>query len=96
MTSPADILATPMEPNSFSDEPHTLRDFLIGLAAQVWDQGEGFSGKRPFGDSGWDYCVYEALVKAGHLKGDVDDEGYVKDWDQAEGHQMVLKALEEL
>jgi hypothetical protein len=31
----------------------TIRDYLRILLETLWEEGEGFSGKRPFGNSGW-------------------------------------------
>jgi hypothetical protein len=43
----------------------TVREFFVKLAAEVWHEGEGFSGKRPFGNSGWEYEIFQALGSAG-------------------------------
>lgn len=42
----------------------TVREYLIALLRQLWSDGGGFSGKRPFGNSDWEYVIYHA-VKAG-------------------------------
>jgi hypothetical protein len=34
----------------------TVRDYLFKILMMVWD--EGFDGKRPFGNSGWDHELY--------------------------------------
>jgi hypothetical protein len=31
----------------------TVRDYLKALLLKLWEEEEGFSGKRPFGNSGW-------------------------------------------
>lgn len=46
-----------------------LRYYLGKLLYRLWIDGEGFSGKRPFGNSGWDHDVARALCKAGVVKG---------------------------
>jgi hypothetical protein len=56
----------------------TIRDYLYLLLITLWVEGEGFSGKRPLGDSGWESDLYKPLVKAGYLKGRIDTDGY---WD---------------
>lgn len=73
--NPADILACPMEPNDAGAE--TVRAYLIGLLAGVWEHREGFSGKRPFGNSDWQYEVYEALVRQSFIDGAFDTDGYL-------------------
>lgn len=69
------ILATPMQKNDA--QASTIREYLAALAKGVWVQGEGFSGKRPFGMSGWHYDLYQALVVAGHIGGELYyEQGY--------------------
>jgi hypothetical protein len=43
----------------------TVRQYLVALARQVWFEDEGFSGKRPFGNSGWSHELTNAVVAAG-------------------------------
>lgn len=59
----------------------TIREFFKELAIMVWTEGEGFNGKRPFGNSGWSYMVYKPLIKEGMLKGELDEYGYLQDYD---------------
>lgn len=42
----------------------TVRGYLYALLATAWDEEEGFSGKRPFGNSGWKREIVGPLVKA--------------------------------
>lgn len=51
-----------MQPNDSGET--TIRGYLKALLRQVWREGECFSGKRPFGDSGWQTDIYAALVSA--------------------------------
>ncbi len=60
---PAEILALPMGPNDAGVD--TVRDYLKALLLRVWTEEEGFSGKRPFGNSGWKNEVYDALIRGG-------------------------------
>lgn len=54
----------------------TVREYLRMLLMAVWNEGEGFSGKRPFGNSGWENDIYAPLVKAGFIDGTLDQYGY--------------------
>lgn len=45
----------------------TIREYLHALLLAVWEEGEGFSGKRPFGNSGWEFDLYVPLAKEGFL-----------------------------
>lgn len=60
-----------------------LRDYLKELLIQLIIQGEGFSGKRPLGYSGWAYPIYEALIDDGYVPGKLDVRGNVEECDIA-------------
>jgi hypothetical protein len=69
-----------------------IRDYLVELLAALWDQGEQFSGKRPLGDSGWEYDLLRALGRAGFIAYQEDkDEG---DWEA--GHRLIALAIRAL
>lgn len=55
----------------------TVRGYLRELLLTLWEEGEGFSGKRPFGNSGWEYELYAPLVKSGFVSGELDEDGYI-------------------
>lgn len=50
------------------DRTLTIREFFIELLTELWEQEEGFSGKRPFGNGGWKRDVEKALIKAGVIE----------------------------
>lgn len=89
-----EILAIEMEDNDAG--ARTVREYLVLLARQCWMEGEGFSGKRPFGNSGWHYEVYGALMRAGAITGDFDEEGCINDCDTDAGYKLVMMALSTL
>ena len=57
------ILNCPMGSNDADAD--TVKDYLKALLGALWDEGEGFSGKRPFGNSGWECELIEALQEEG-------------------------------
>jgi len=71
----------------------TIREYLTMLLHMVWDEGEGFNGKRPFGNSGWEYDLLVPLVKAGLIHGTFDEDGYVEQVDDAAGAWVIDKAI---
>lgn len=83
-----EILDTPMERNDSGAS--TVRGYIIALAAEVWRHGEGFSGKRPFGNSGWHFDVYAALIKAGHVAGTFDEDGFIDELSEEERDKADL------
>lgn len=72
----------------------TIRAFLHALLRGVLEQGEGFSGKRPFGDSGWEYELYEPLIRAGVIKGELDEDGYIKKVDGPAAYKFLLSLVD--
>lgn len=71
----------------------TIRDYLRLLLVTLWDQAEGFSGKRPFGNSGWEYDLYKPLIKGGYVQGTLDEAGYVDEVDKSEANDYVFKLI---
>lgn len=74
--TPREILALPMDENEAGAA--TVGGYLARLAAEVVREGEGFSGKRPFGDSGWEYDLYKPLIVAGVVGGSLDEDGFIE------------------
>ncbi|WCO82071.1 hypothetical protein vBPpSSYP_89 [Pseudomonas phage vB_PpS_SYP] len=75
---------------------YDVRGYLKALLRELWDTGEGFSGKRPFGDSGWEYELYWGLVKAGLVTGYFDQYGYVDGVDKVTANRLIFEAINQL
>jgi len=61
-------LAVKLDEND-ADAPD-VRSYLAVLLETLLRQEEGFSGKRPFGNSGWLYDIMTPLADAGFKVGD--------------------------
>lgn len=61
------------------DRELSIKDYLKELLLTIWLEGESFSGKRPFGNSGWEYDLYKPLIKAKVIRGKLDSDGYVQE-----------------
>lgn len=86
------LLDTPMQPNDAGAE--TIREYFTFLLERVWLEGEGFSGKRPFGNSGWEDEVYLALGKANIIDVELDEDGYLEDVkNETEASRLVQWAI---
>lgn len=76
----------------------TVGQYLTTLAQSVWEEGEGFSGKRPFGNSGWDSEVYNALCIAGLMQGtqrDGEDGWWETDYtEERRINDLIREALQ--
>ena len=64
--TPQQILDAPMGPNDI--DAQTVREYLAVLLATVWREEEGFDGKRPFGNSGWQHDLCHALAASGYVE----------------------------
>ena len=74
----------------------TVRGYLLKLLATLWREEQGFSGKRPFGNSGWQYDLYRPLVGAGLIRGTLDEDGYLAGCDVEGADVLILAAIAEL
>lgn len=71
----------------------TLRTVLKDLVVKIFNEQEGFSGKRPFGDSDF-YCrVENSLVIAGFVEGVVED-GEVVQSNDAQFDKLIKDCVE--
>lgn len=95
--TPQQLLGLPLPENDSGAD--TVRGYLIALLTQVWQEGEGFSGKRPFGNSSWEYDLYDAMARAGIVEADPpDSEGYVSIRYEAKANadELILAAIKAL
>ncbi len=90
-----EVLCAQLRGDNDSGE-RTVREYFLAIAKKVWEDGEGFSGKRPFGNSGWNYDIYGALVSADLISGTFDGDGYLEECDTQAGYELVMQALEYL
>lgn len=74
----------------------TICGFLSRLLEQVWTLDEEFSGKRPFGSSGWRFVVYRALIEQKLIAGTFDEYGGIEEFDMAAADQLILSAIKAL
>lgn len=79
---------------SFEDcDAGCLRDYFFRLLERLWVEQEGFSGKRPFGNSGWDYDIYKCLVDKGYVLGIINEHGELDNFDMSQANQLIEQLL---
>ena len=71
----------------------TLGEYFTKLLLAVWDENEGFSGKRPFGNSGWTIDVYYTIAKNGLVKATYDPDWGDYDYDTEEADDYIRNML---
>ena len=95
MTGPQ-ILDLEMDPTRNDAGAESVREYFKILLTTLFEEGEGFSGKRPFGNSGWEYELYEPIIKGGALEGKFDSDGCVEEVDDAAAYALIYKAIDAL
>ncbi len=71
----------------------TIADYFKKLLITMWREGESFSGKRPFGNSGWEYDVYKPLIVAGVVEGSLDEYGFVETLDEPKAVELIVELI---
>jgi hypothetical protein len=71
----------------------TIRQFFFELMKTLWIEQEGFSGKRPFGNSCWDGDLISCLIKNKLIKGKLDEDGYLADYDKKADDKYVMSQI---
>lgn len=84
-------LDTPMEHNDALAT--TIKEYYKALLVALLTEGENFSGKRPFGNSGWEYELYKALINNNLVDGKLDSEGYVEKIDTKEADRLLISLV---
>ena len=89
-----DYAKIPMGKNDIGAK--TIGEYFEQLLLTLWDEQEGFSGKRPFGNSGWEYDVYASLISAGVVDGSLDEEGYVDQVTYSAANNIICEMIEQI
>lgn len=89
-----DILNLKMDENDA--EAETVGEYLKALLLTLWDEKESFDGKRPFGNSGWEYELYRPLLSAALVTGELDEDGDLLDVDDVAADELIREAIERL
>lgn len=98
--TPKQILALPM-PDTNDADASTVGEYLSALLIALIEEGEGFSGKRPIGNSDWQFQLAQPLVEAGLVEGEYewydgeDGESTLTDVDWEQFNEVLKDAIEE-
>lgn len=74
----------------------SVKGYLKELLFTLITEQEGFSGKRPFGESGWTHGMEKALVENKLIDGELDQDGYLERSDSKAFIRMMIGAIKEL
>lgn len=76
--------------------PTTIKGYLVLLLKTLLEEEEGFSGKRPFGDSAWKHDLYKPLIVAGAVRGKLDSDNYIEEIDEKAADKLLLDLVSSL
>ena len=82
--------------NNRTGEVVALKVYLRNLILTLWREGHQFNGKRPFGDSGWKWDIYTAMIEHKFLKGKLDEDGYIDDVDEVSASAIIENLIQEV
>lgn len=74
----------------------TIREYLVELSRRCWREEDSFSGKRPFGNSGWKWDVCFALARGGFIGCERDEDGDFVDVDEKAAEKIIEEAFQAL
>jgi len=94
--TPEQVLACPMDPKDNEAGVSSVREYLVALLRELWTNKDTFSGKRPFGMSYWQGELYWALVQAGLVSAEFDEDGDLVRLDSDTADQLVADAIQHL
>jgi hypothetical protein len=95
---PTDVLAVPLR-NDTDSGAADIRGYLKALLTTLYREDSDFSGKRPFGNSGWKYDLYIALGLAGMINITFDEDDYIDTLESAEmdyADELIYAAIDAL
>jgi hypothetical protein len=73
-----------------------VRAYLKALLEKLFQDGECFNGKRPFGNSGWVFDLYKPLVQAKLIDGSFDEDGDIEVCDCEAAEKLIVEAIRSL
>jgi len=71
----------------------TIRQYFKLLLIRLIEEKEGFSGKHPFGNSGWAYDLYAPLIKANIITGEFDSDGFVERVNEEKADKLLIELI---
>ena len=71
-------------------EPVTVQEYLVEVLLATWKNAARFS---PFGNGGWQYNLYDTLIKEGFIAGKFDKHGFLIDFDKKTADAMISAAI---
>jgi hypothetical protein len=71
----------------------TVAGYFKACMLAMWEETEHFGGKRPMGSSGWTCSIAKGLVQVGVIKGRIDEDGDLCDYDEKACDEVVKAVI---
>jgi hypothetical protein len=87
----------PLDEKLFYNDPSdstTVGGYLCEIFLTLLQEQEGFSCKRPLGDSDWMFPIYAALVRGGWIEGSFDQDDFLETADTVAGDLLIQSEIE--
>lgn len=91
-----DYLNNTLVENPYGGKDLTLKEYLKETLLTFIREGESFSGKRPFGNSDWDWQIYKGLIALDNSLGTLDEDGYIATVDSEACDRIIVKCVKEV
>ena len=82
--------------NPYGGKDLTLKEYLKETFLTFIHEGESFSGKRPFGNSDWDWQIYKGLITLDNSLGTLDEDGYIDTVNRKACDKIIVQCVEEV
>lgn len=77
----------------------TLGVYLLSFLVFLGEQQKGFNSKRPFNHTDWEHPIFTALIHAGYLTPQVDEDAnvdFLNEEQVEKGRSLIVEAIEAL
>ena len=72
------------------DDNVSIKTYIKEILKVLWLEPDDFNGKRPLGNSGWQFDLYKAMIKKNIIEGEVDDYGCVDSVNMTDADKLII------
>ena len=68
----------------------SIKTYIKEILKVLWLEPDDFNGKRPLGNSGWQFDLYKAMIEKNIIEGEVDDYGCVDSVNMTDADKLII------
>jgi len=72
------------------DDNVSIKTYIKEILKVLWLEPDDFNGKRPLGNSGWQFDLYKAMIEKNIIEGEVDDYGCVDSVNMTDADKLII------